>query len=54
MASEKVLAMFEEVKALTVLELAELGRALEEALGVYAAAASVTGVFGAVSGAEGV
>ena len=31
MASEKVLAMIEEVKALTVLELSELVKALEEA-----------------------
>ena len=38
MASEKVLAMIEEVKALTVLELAELVKALEEEFGVSAAA----------------
>ena len=42
MASEKVLAMIEEVKALTVLELAELVKALEEEFGVSAAAATVT------------
>ncbi len=41
MASEKVTAMIEEVKALTVLELAELVHALEEAFGVSAAAAAV-------------
>ena len=38
MASEKVTAMIEEVKALTVLELSELVHALEEELGVPAAA----------------
>lgn len=42
MASEKVLAMIEEVKALTVLELSELVKALEEEFGVSAAAATVT------------
>ena len=41
MASEKVTAMIEEVKALTVLELAELVHALEETFGVSAAAAAV-------------
>ena len=41
MASEKINAMIEEVKALTVLELAELVHALEEAFGVSAAAAAV-------------
>lgn len=40
MASEKVTAMIEEVKALTVLELAELVHALEEEFGVSAAAAA--------------
>ena len=39
MASEKVTAMIEEVKALTVLELAELVHALEDEFGVSAAAA---------------
>ena len=38
MASEKVTALIEEVKALTVLELADLVHALEEAFGVSAAA----------------
>ena len=38
MASEKILAMIEEVKALTVLELSELVHALEEEFGVSAAA----------------
>lgn len=41
MASEKVTAMIEEVKALSVLELAELVHALEEEFGVSAAAAAV-------------
>ena len=40
MASEKVTAMIEEVKALSVLELSELVHALEEAFGVSAAAAA--------------
>ena len=39
MASEKVTAMIEELKALTVLELAELVNAVEEEFGVSAAAA---------------
>ena len=38
MASEKVTALIEEVKALTVLELAELVHALEDTFGVSAAA----------------
>ena len=38
MASEKIAAMIEEVKALTVLELSELVKALEEEFGVSAAA----------------
>ena len=41
MASEKVSAMIEEVKALSVLELSELVHALEEEFGVSAAAAAV-------------
>ena len=40
MASEKVAAMIEEVKSLSVLELSELVHALEEAFGVSAAAAA--------------
>ena len=50
MASEKVLAMIEEVKALTVLELSELVKALEEEFGVSAAAATVA-VAGGVAAA---
>ena len=38
MASEKITAMIEEVKSLTVLELNELVKALEEKFGVSAAA----------------
>ena len=41
MASEKITALIEEVKTLTVLELAELVHALEEEFGVSAAAAAV-------------
>ncbi len=41
MASEKITALIEEVKALTVLELAELVHALEDEFGVSAAAAAV-------------
>ena len=40
MASEKITAMIEEVKTLTVLELAELVHALEEEFGVSGAAAA--------------
>ena len=53
MASEKVTAMIEEVKALTVLELAELVHALEEEFGVSAAAAAVAApAAGAAAAAE--
>ena len=41
MASEKIAAMIEEVKTLSVLELAELVHALEDEFGVSAAAAAV-------------
>ena len=43
MASEKILAMIEEVKGLSVLELNELVKALEEEFGVSAAAVAVAG-----------
>lgn len=43
MASEKINALIEEVKALTVLELSELVHTLEEVFGVSAAAAAVAG-----------
>ena len=41
MASEKITALVEEVKGLTVLELSELVHTLEEVFGVSAAAAAV-------------
>ena len=43
MATEKIAALIEEVKALTVLELSELVHALEDEFGVSAAAAVVAG-----------
>ena len=54
MASEKITAMIEEVKTLTVLELAELVHALEEEFGVSAAAAAApaAGAAGAAAPAE--
>ena len=39
--SEKIAALIEEVKGLTVVELAELVHALEDTFGVSAAAAAV-------------
>ena len=51
MASEKVTAMIEEVKALTVLELSELVHALEEEFGVSAAAMAAPAAGGAAGGA---
>lgn len=47
MASEKVTAMIEEIKALSVLELAELVHAIEDAFGVSAAAAVAAPATGA-------
>ena len=41
MASEKITALVEQVKELTVLELSELVHTLEEVFGVSAAAAAV-------------
>ena len=52
MASEKILAMIEEVKALTVLELAELVKAIEEEFGVSAPAGAVVVAGGAAPAAE--
>ena len=52
MASEKITAMIEEVKTLTVLELAELVHALEEEFGVSAAAAAVEAPAAGVAAAE--
>ena len=48
MASEKIAAMIEEIKALSVLELSELVHAVEEEFGVSAAAA--VAVAGPVAG----
>ena len=52
MASEKVLAFVENVKELTVLELAELVKALEEEFGVSAAAVAVAAAPAAGAAAE--
>ena len=52
MASEKITAMLEEVKTLTVLELAELVHALEEEFGVSAAAAAVAAPAAGAAAAE--
>ena len=52
MASEKITAMIEEVKTLTVLELAKLVHALEEEFGVSAAAAAVAAPAAGAAAAE--
>ena len=52
MASEKITAMIEEVKTLTVLELAELVHALEEEFGDSAAAAAVAAPAAGAAAAE--
>ena len=52
MASEKVTAMIEEIKALTVLELNELVHALEEEFGVSAAAMAAPAAGAAAPAAE--
>ena len=49
MASEKINAMIEEVKSLTVLELNELVKALEEEFGVSAAAMAAPAAGGAAA-----
>ncbi|MBC8570987.1 50S ribosomal protein L7/L12 [Zongyangia hominis] len=51
MASEKVLNLIEEVKSLTVLELSELVKALEEEFGVSAAAPVAVAAAPAAAGA---
>ena len=51
MASEKVTAMIEEIKGLTVLELSELVHALEEEFGVSAAAMAAPAAGGAAAAA---
>ena len=52
MASEKVLNLIEEVKGLTVLELSELVKELEEEFGVSAAAPVAVAGAAPVAGAE--
>ena len=52
MASEKVTALVEEVKGLTVLELSELVHTLEETFGVSAAAAAVAAPAAAAEAVE--
>ncbi|MCD8375535.1 MAG: 50S ribosomal protein L7/L12 [Oscillospiraceae bacterium] len=52
MASEKITALIEEVKNLTVLELSELVHALEEEFGVSAAAMAAPAAGGAAAPAE--
>ena len=54
MASEKVTKLIEEVKALTVLELSELVKALEEEFGVSAAAPVAMAAAPAAGGAAAV
>ena len=49
MASEKITALIEEVKGLTVLELSELVHALEDEFGVSAAAMAATAAGGAAA-----
>lgn len=51
MASEKVLKLIEDVKVLTVLELSELVKALEEEFGVSAAAPAAVAAAPAAGGA---
>ena len=52
MASEKVTALIEEVKALTVLDLSELVKALEEEFGVSAAAPVAVAAAAPAAGGE--
>ena len=51
--SEKIAALIEEVKGLTVVELAELVHALEDTFGVSAAAAAVAAPAAAAEAVEG-
>ncbi|MDR1117030.1 MAG: 50S ribosomal protein L7/L12 [Oscillospiraceae bacterium] len=51
MASEKVTALIEEIKALTVLDLSDLVHALEETFGVSAAAAAAPAAGGGAAAA---
>ena len=50
--SEKITALIEEVKGLTVVELAELVHALEDTFGVSAAAAAVAAPAAAAEAVE--
>ena len=52
MASEKITAMIEEIKTLTVLELSELVHALEDEFGVSATAPVAVAAAGAAPAAE--
>ena len=52
MASEKITALVEQVKELTVLELSELVHSLEEVFGVSAAAAAVAAPAAGAAAAE--
>ena len=52
MASEKSLKFIEDIKALSVLELAELVEAIQEEFGVTAAVAAAPAAGGAVAAAE--
>jgi large subunit ribosomal protein L7/L12 len=54
MASEKITALIEEVKQLTVLELSELVHALEDEFGVSAAAPAAVAAAAAPAAAEAV
>ncbi len=49
MATEKSMAILEEIKALTILELADLVKAIEEEFGVSAAPVAVAAVGGAAA-----
>ena len=51
MATEKSMAILEEIKALTILELADLVKAIEEEFGVSAAPVAVAAAPGAAAGA---
>ena len=52
MATEKTTAILEEIKALTILELADLVKAIEEEFGVSAAPVAVAGAAPAAAAAE--
>ena len=49
MATEKITALLDEIKGLTILELADLVKALEEEFGVSAAPVAVAGVAAAAA-----